>query len=347
MIMRNGIAGILICFVLSTLLLGCNGVHVNVTINKPVENGEGKTGVDYSDKDNWAYYAIGEDKDADLFLICPTVDMNDEYNMSMDDEKTKESFLGALNMERGIYEDSTRMFAPYYRHAAMKVYSLTPEEREPYLQYAYDDVSAAFEYYLTNENHDRPIVLAGFSQGADMCYRLLEEYFGDEDLYSRLVAVYAIGWPCTKELTDKYPQIRPAQSADDLGTVISFDCEAPDVDGTFIYPADVKAFTINPLTWNTDPSPADKSLNPGACFTDYSGSITKEIKGLCGCYIDESRGVIKVTDIDPADFPAHLKLLPEGAYHIYDYQFFYRSLQENVKNRIDIYKKYSVIDEAA
>ena len=96
--MRNGIAGILICFVLSTLLLGCNGVHVNVTINKPVENGEGKTGVDYSDKDNWAYYAIGEDKDADLFLICPTVDMNDEYNMSMDDEKTKENFLGALNM---------------------------------------------------------------------------------------------------------------------------------------------------------------------------------------------------------------------------------------------------------
>lgn len=24
------------------------------------------------------------------------------------------------------------------------------------------------------------VLLAGFSQGADMCYRLLEEYFGDE-----------------------------------------------------------------------------------------------------------------------------------------------------------------------
>ncbi len=41
--------------------------------------------------------------------------------------------------------------------------------------------------------NDRPIVLAGFSQGADMCYRLLEEYFGNEELYSRLIAVYAIG----------------------------------------------------------------------------------------------------------------------------------------------------------
>ena len=295
--------------------------------------------VDYSDMNNWAYYGLGDDKDADLFLICPTVDMNDEYNMSMDDEETKASFLGALNMERGIYEDSTRMYAPYYRHAAMKVYSLSPEEREPYLQYAYEDVSAAFEYYLTSENQGRPIILAGFSQGADMCYRLLEEYFGEDDLYNRLVAVYAIGWPCTKELVEKYPQIKPATSADDIGVVISFDCEASDVEETFIYPVGVNAYTINPLSWKTDSSPAEKSLNLGACFTDYSGNITNEVKGLCGCYIDEGRGVIKVTDIDPAAYPAYLTILPEGAYHIYDYQFFYRNLQENVKNRISLFKK--------
>ena len=62
-------------------------------------------GEDYSQAEHWAYYAIGEDKEADLFLICPTVDMKDEFNMSMEDEETKGSFLGALNMERGIYED--------------------------------------------------------------------------------------------------------------------------------------------------------------------------------------------------------------------------------------------------
>ena len=98
---------------------------------------------DYGLPENWAYYALGEDKAADLFLICPTVDMRDEYNMRMDDEKTRASFLGALNMERGIYEESTRMFAPYYRQAAMKVYSLTPEEWEPYMELAYRDISAA------------------------------------------------------------------------------------------------------------------------------------------------------------------------------------------------------------
>ena len=55
----------------------------------------------------------------------------------------------------------------------------------------------------------------------------------------------------------------------------------------------------------------------------------------CGCYIDNERGVVKVPDLDPADYPAVVPGLPEGAYHIYDYQFFYRNLEENVKKRID------------
>ena len=76
---------------------------------------------DYSQEENWAYFAVGEDKAADLFLVCPTVDMNEEFNMSMEDQETKAAFLGALNMERGIYEDSARLFAPYYRQAALKV----------------------------------------------------------------------------------------------------------------------------------------------------------------------------------------------------------------------------------
>ena len=293
--------------------------------------------IDYADKTTWAYYGIGEDRNADLFLVCPTVDMNDEFNMSLDDEDTRTSFLGALNMERGIYEDSTRMFAPYYRQAAMKVYSLDRAEWEPYMELAYSDVSAAFAYYLEHENDGRPIVLAGFSQGADMCYRLLEEYFDDETLYDQLVAVYAIGWPLTEEMTQTYPQIVAAQASDDTGVVISFDCEAPEVTETFINPADQRALSINPLSWTTDVTPADKSLNLGACFTRYSGEIRSETEALCGCYIDASRGVVKVTDIDPADYAPIVPGLPEGGYHVYDYQFFFRNLQQNVKDRVEAY----------
>ena len=304
---------------------------------------------EYEKQENWAYYGIGAEaeKEADLFLICPTVDVNDEYNMSMDDEETKANFFGALNMERGIYEAHTRMYAPYYRQAAMKVYGLAPAEREPYLDFAYKDVSAAFSYYLEHENHGRPIVLAGFSQGADMCYRLLKEYFGDKALYDQLVAVYAIGWPCTEEMAETYPQIKPAEAKDDVGVVISFDCEAPEVEETFINPAGQKARAINPLSWKTDGTPADRSQNLGACFTDYSAEILSEQAALCGCYLDEERGVVKVPDVDAADYPPVVPGLPEGAYHVYDYQFFFRNLEQNVADRIACHAAESAIDHAA
>ena len=298
---------------------------------------EGAAEPDYALEENWAWLGIGEAKAADVFLVCPTVDVRDETNMSMDDAETKANFLGALNMERDIYADSARLFAPYYRQAAMQVYGMTAEQREPYLELAYRDVSAAFATHLEKWNEGRPIILAGFSQGADMCYRLLQEYFGDEALAERLVATYAIGWPLTEEMCARYPQLRPAQGADDTGVIVSFECEAEGVTETFIVPEGTRALSINPLNWRTDSAPASKEENLGACFTDYSGSIVRDAGALCGAYIDPARGVLKVTDVSPEDYPAVVTGLPEGAYHIYDYQFFFRNLRLNVQLRVDAY----------
>lgn len=293
--------------------------------------------VDYGLEENWAYLRIGEEKDVDVFLICPTVDMKNEWNMSMSDAETKAAFLGALNMECGIYEDCARLYAPYYRQAAMKVYELENPEREPYLKTAYSDISAAFSYYLENYNEGRPIILAGFSQGADMCYRLMKEFFANEELEDRLVAVYAIGWALTEDMTAEHPQLKAATGETDTGVIVSFECEAEFVTETFIIPKDTKALSINPLNWRTDCTLAEKGENLGACFTDYDGNVEKEVTSLCGCYIDADRGVLKVTDILSSDYPPVIPGLPAGAYHIYDYQFFYRNLQENVKVRSNSY----------
>ena len=32
-----------------------------------------------------------------------------------------------------------------------------------------------------------------------------------------------------------------------------------------------------------------------------------------------------------------MSIFPDGVYHLYDYQFFYRNLQENVEVRLDAY----------
>lgn len=298
---------------------------------------EASASVDYSSADNWVYFGVGDDKDVDLFLVCPTVDTLDEEFMSLDNDVMKGYFAGALEMERGLYEESTRMYAPYYRQMAMNGYELDLTERDRRLAIAYKDVSDAFAYYLENENNGRPIILAGFSQGADMVYRLMEEYFGSEEMQQRLVAAYPIGWACTEDMVKEYPQIKPAQSADDLGVVISFDCEAPEVTETIVNPAGQKAYSINPLNWKTDSTPADKSLNMGSRFMKSSGKIKSEAEQLCGCYIDEERGALKVTDVTPEEYPAVISIFPEGAYHIYDYQFFFKNLQENVQHRVELY----------
>lgn len=304
---------------------------------------------DYADAGSWAYWRVGENKPADLFIVCPTVDLGTggNKNMSLNDNEAKKNFYGALNMERGIYEQHCRMYAPYYRQAVLADYDLPIKEAKPYFNLAYKDVRAGFVYYMQHENNGRPFVLAGFSQGAEMCLRLLKEFGNEDFVKNNMVACYAIGWRFNPQEAKQYPYIRPAQSADDLGTVIMFNSEAPEVTSSLMVPHGEKSFCINPLNWRTDGTMADKALNSGACFTDYSGSIKREVPQLTGCCIDTERGVLKVTDIDKKQYPPVLSIFTDGIYHLYDYQFFYRNLQQNVGLRINTFVEERQVQNAA
>ena len=287
---------------------------------------------DYDDPDSWAYFALGEDRGADVFIICPTVDTRSERNAFDLNDKLKGRFVNALDMEKGIFEDAGRLYSPYYRQMSINAYRLPEADRAEAKAVAYGDVSAAFRWYLNHENGGRPLILAGFSQGGEMCLELLKEYFGDTEegsaLRDRLISVYSLGWTVTEEMTQAYPQIMPARGATDLGTVVSFDCEDGTLTDTIIIPAGVKALSINPLNWKTDGTPADRSENLGAVMETGA----EPVPGLCGAYIG-SRGELVVTDITPADYPPVLDIFPEGAYHLYDYMFFFINLKENVAVR--------------
>lgn len=304
---------------------------------------------DYNNTAAWAYWRVGENKPSDLFIVCPTVDLGTggNKNMSLADNEAKKNFYGALNMERGIYEQHCRMYAPYYRQAVLADYDLPAKEAEPYFNLAYKDVRAAFVYYMQHENNGRPFVLAGFSQGAEMCLRLLKEFGNEDFVKNNMVACYAIGWRFTPQEAEKYPYIQPAKCADDLGKVIIFNSEAPEVTSSLMVPHGEKSFCINPLNWRTDGTMADKALNSGACFTDYSGSIKREVPQLTGCCIDTERGVLKVTDIDKKQYPPVLSIFTDGIYHLYDYQFFYRNLQQNVGLRINTFVEERQVQNAA
>lgn len=304
---------------------------------------------DYADTGSWAYWRVGENKPSDLFIVCPTVDLGTggNKNMSLADNEAKKNFYGALNMERGIYEQHCRMYAPYYRQAVLADYDLPRQDAAAYFDLAYSDVRAAFLYYMHHENNGRPFVLSGFSQGAEMCLRLLKEFGNEDFVKDNMVACYAIGWRFTPQEAEKYPYIQPAKCADDLGKVIIFNSEAPEVTSSLMVPHGEKSFCINPLNWRTDGTMADKALNSGACFTDYSGSIKREVPQLTGCCIDTERGVLKVTDIDKKQYPPVLSIFTDGIYHLYDYQFFYRNLQQNVGLRINTFVEERQVQNAA
>lgn len=290
--------------------------------------------IDYADMSNWAYWNQGENKSADLFFICPTVDMGKAGNLVADieNEKYRSSFVGATNMELGVYDGVASVYAPYYRQATFPVYSLSEEEREVYLDIAYQDIKNAFIYYAEHTDEKRPLILAGFSQGADLLIRLMKDLFDEPEYQSRLAMAYAIGWKLTEAEVAKFPHLKPAMGETDTGVIITFNSEAEGVTSSIIVGEDEKTYSINPLNWKTTSEVADKSLNKGACFTDYSGNIKEETVNLTGAYIDEKRGTLKVLDVAKEDYSS--SMFDEGVYHLYDYQFFFRNLQENVEKRL-------------
>lgn len=298
----------------------------------------------YSDEDYWVYFESDtEGKEADVFFLSPTSFNGKEeglYNLPLDNEDIKENFKRQVNKEKGIYDDNCRFFAPYYSQIGMNVYNtMSIEEREPYLEKAFEDVKEAFEYYMAVCNNGRPIIIAGFSQGADMSLRLIKECFKDEARQKQLVACYAIGWRITREEINQYPHLKFAQGETDTGVIISFNSEGESAESSLMIPQNMKTLAINPLNWKTDGTPASKDLNYGACFVNSDGEIKEEIAQFTGAYIDSDRGALKVTDVTEDNFPGSEGEYEIGIFHSYDYQFFYRNLEKNVQDRIKAFSE--------
>lgn len=297
-------------------------------------------GLDYSDGSLWIYNrdASSEGLEADCFMIGPSVYTANggDYNMPTYDASALISYKSTLSMEKDIYSGTCVLYAPVYRQVSLEVYDMPADEAEKYFEIAYGDVRDAFLYYLQNDNNGRPLVIAGFSQGADMAIRLLKEFGDCPEVKNVLVACYAIGWRITEGDIKEAPYLKPAEGENDTGVIIAYDCESEEVTSSLVVPAGTRTYSINPLNWRTDSAVAGKELNLGACFADYSGGVT-EITEFTGCYIDPVRGSLKVTDVPAEEYPPVLSMFSEGEYHIYDYQFFFRNLQENVAVRVSAF----------
>jgi hypothetical protein len=309
---------------------GCRTDHAISTGIKEI----GLDTPDYSQISSWVFQAESPDKPVDVFYVYPTIYAGDSpANMDIQDAELRSSAGRLMDAQANVYAENANVFAPFYRQ--MSLAKLNPGEdmyQNPYYQIGYGDVRRAFAYYLENLNGGRPFILAGHSQGSMVLISLMRELFHDPGLQQKLVAAYLIGYSVTQNDFKNYPWMKPATGFSDTGVIISFNTQTPGATGSpVLLPG---AFCINPLTWTTEDTPADKSLNLGAVFfNSTTGDIEREIPNYAGARVDKATGAL-VTEL-PEDLDTDP--FPQGVYHKYDYALWYRNLEKNIEIRCRSY----------
>ncbi|MDP5170573.1 MAG: DUF3089 domain-containing protein [Bacteroidia bacterium] len=297
---------------------------------------------DYSQSDNWSCLPNKqdfadlspesvlpqdqEDAPADVFFVHPTTFMeSDQWNANLADTALNlATDARAIKHQASIFNRAGRVFAPRYRqmvYGGFKTEDL--ESKKKALELAYEDVKAAFEYYLEHWNNGRPIIIAGHSQGAFHARNLLKEYFDGKPLQEQLVAAYIPGWPVP---TDFFAQIPACNSPEQTGCVASW-CtfkdgyEPPSLDLYY-----QNAIVTNPLNWRSDGTPATKEEHKGFLMENYKKIYTQSVNAR------QHQGILWLT----SPFP----VVSLKNYHVADFNLFWVDVRDNAQLRVNTYVEH-------
>ena len=265
---------------------------------------------------------------ADVFFVYPTIFTGKptnsyHWNADVNDEKlSKKIQLGTILNQASVFNGSCRIFAPYYRQAHL--YAFYTDDKAAgakALELAYQDVKAAFEYYLTHFNKGRPIVIASHSQGSYHAERLLKDFFDGRELRKRFVVAYLIGRAIKP---DAFTTIHPSEKPDETGVWASWNTFARNY-----YPQNYELYfkeslSTNPLLWNSSEVFAPKELNEGGVGPHFTFAPqladAQNQKGILWINKPYIKGRI---------------FLRTKRWHYADINLFYMNLRENVELRVE------------
>jgi hypothetical protein len=251
--------------------------------------------------------------------------------------RNKARFL--LAYQGSAFAAGANLYAPYYRqYDARYLLAMDFKERaEAVRGVPWADVRAAFEYYLAHSEGNRPLVLAGHSQGALLIKNLL---FGlvktHPELIRRLVAAYVIGFSVSRTELEAHQEFPFASGPDDVGVIISYNTEASgvNIDNPSVMP---DSMVINPISWTTGDELASADRSAGSYIIDRLGNL-KDIKNMADARLDLKRKVVVCSTFDQeAFYGAGFELInpfPAGVFHIYDVALYYHDLRTNVGRRV-------------
>jgi hypothetical protein len=162
----------------------------------------------------------------DCFYVYPTVsrDQTPNSDMTAGDEERN-----AVRQQFARFASQCRPFAPLYRQVTLRALlgSLSGGST-PVLDrgLAYDDVLAAWNYYVKNDNNGRGVVLVGHSQGSYLLTRLIASEIDGKPFQSRLVSAMLVGATVPvakgKGVGGAFKNIPLCRSADQIGCLIAF-----------------------------------------------------------------------------------------------------------------------------
>jgi hypothetical protein len=318
-------------FLAGLVLAGCGNV-----VLQPMPGQAGPPPTDYTKLEHWLALPAAPGKDADVFYLYPTAWQKaaptDPNIAEIDNASMLTGAKAAFERQATAFETIGDIYAPYYRQAdGAYTLALPPDEQARVIGgIPKTDVFAAFDYYIQHYNHGRPFILAGHSQGSNLLLYLLSEYMKENpEVYKRMIAAYVIGYSVTDEYLRQNPHLKFATGPDDTGVIVSFNTEAPVVEGhnPVVLPG---AIAINPITWTREETLAGAGEGLGSRLPDKEGHWTP-VAAYADARVDKAKGVVicSTADVDKLPHPGFDK----GVYHSYDYPFYYYSIRENAAAR--------------
>jgi hypothetical protein len=177
------------------------------------------------------------DPGIDCFYVYPTVSRETTANSDL---VVHEAERDVATNQASRFSQVCRVWAPMYRSVTLAhLFASRPAGGVDPFRVAYESVAAAWHAYLATENHGRPFVLIGHSQGALMLTTLIErEIDGDPALRGRLVSAILLGGNVLEATAPggkaTFRHIAPCATATQVHCLIAY--------SSFDRPPDAKAF---------------------------------------------------------------------------------------------------------
>ena len=283
-----------------------------------------------------------QNAEAAVFFIHPTSYLGREYwNAPIDDKESQDRAKLFLRGQASTFNASGEIWAPKYRQAAFGSFLTDKPEAKQALEAAYADVLSAFDYFVSQQGENRPIILAGHSQGGLHLTNLLRDRVAGTALANRIVAAYVVGWPVSME-TDIIALGLPACEAyGQSGCVLSWESFAEPADYAQVIDAfdsttgfnerprkGTKLMCTNPLNGALD-GEAAADMNLGTLVPNeqlnQAGLVAKSVSARC-----DDRGFLLIGD--PPEVGPYV--LPGNNYHVYDFSLFWANIRQDVAARL-------------